>query len=83
MTLEELKNARQFVVGTRQTKRVVEDNSARVVYIASDAEERITLPVVQACRQKGIEVRYVDSMALLGKACNIKVGAAMAAVIEK
>lgn len=83
MSLEELKEAKKIVVGTRQTTRAVENGTALVVYVAMDAEERITNPLVQACNGKGIEVRWVDSMAQLGKACNIKVGAAMAAIIEK
>lgn len=83
MALEELKNASSVVVGTRQTLKAIENESARVVFIARDAEEKVTLPVVRHSQEKHIPVRYADSMEQLGKACNIKVGAASAAVVEQ
>ncbi|RJX23960.1 MAG: 50S ribosomal protein L7Ae-like protein [Dethiobacter sp.] len=83
MALEEIKKARKIVVGMRQTSKMVENNSALAVYIARDAEEKVTSPVVRSCKEKGVQVYYLDTMAELGKACNIKVGAAMCAIIEK
>ena len=35
------------------------------------------------CKQKGVPVTYVDSMKMLGKACGIEVGAAVAAVVNE
>jgi large subunit ribosomal protein L7A len=63
--------------------KALENGSALTVYIAGDADERVTAPVVQLCREKGIRIYNVDTMAELGKACNIKVGAAVAAIIER
>jgi len=83
LTLEELQQAQNKVVGTRQTTKALDSGCALVVFIAKDADEKITAPIVNACSQKGIELCHVDSMSQLGKACNIKVGAAVAAVIEK
>lgn len=83
MALEEIKKAGKKVVGLRQTAKIVENGEARAVYIAKDAEERITSPVIRACQEKGIPVYYVDTMAELGRACGIKVGASMCAIIEK
>lgn len=83
MTLEELKQARKKVVGTRQTTKALDNGSALVVFIARDAEEKVTAPVIQSSIQKGIKLYYVDSMLQLGKACGIKVGAAVAAIIEQ
>jgi large subunit ribosomal protein L7A len=83
MSLEEIKRARVFVAGTRQTMKALENGSALAVYIAGDADEKVTAPVVQLCREKGIQIYNVDTMAELGKACNIKVGAAVAAIIER
>ncbi len=83
MALEEIKNAGKMVVGTRQTVKAVENESARKVFIARDAEERVTFPVIRSCQERNIPVRYVDSMEQLGKACNIKVGAAVAAIVEE
>ncbi|VFU14452.1 K-turn RNA binding protein; alternative ribosomal protein L7A [anaerobic digester metagenome] len=83
MGLEKVKKAGKIVVGTRQTAKMIENNSAREVYLARDAEERIVLPIIQACKEKGLPVYYVETMAELGKACQIKVGAAMCAILEK
>jgi large subunit ribosomal protein L7A len=83
MSLEEIKRARVSVAGTRQTMKALENGSALTVYIAGDADGRVTAPVVQLCREKGVRIYNVDTMAELGKACNIKVGAAVAAIIER
>ncbi len=81
MALEELKKAGKVIAGMRQTIKAIENNTARAVYIARDAEEKVTSPAVQSCTEKGIPLHYVDTMEELGKACNIKVGAAMAAIL--
>ncbi|MEW5921244.1 MAG: ribosomal L7Ae/L30e/S12e/Gadd45 family protein [Bacillota bacterium] len=81
--LEKLKEAKQKVAGARQTIRALENNLALVVYIARDAEEKVINPVLRLCEQGNVPVHYVDSMEQLGKACKIKVGAAVAAITEK
>ena len=83
MALEKLIKAEKTVVGMRQTVKAIESNATRAVYIANDAEEKVTSPVLHLCQEKGIPVFYVETMAELGKACNIKVGAAMAAILEE
>jgi large subunit ribosomal protein L7A len=83
MALDEIKKAGKIVVGMRQTVKMVENGSALAVYIARDAEEKVVAPVLQSCKEKGVQVFYADTMAELGKACGIKVGAAMCAIIEK
>lgn len=83
MSLDELARAKKFVVGTKQTNKAVENGKASVVYIAKNAEGRITSPVVQLCQDKGVRTVFVDDMAELGRACGIKVGAAMAAILKE
>lgn len=80
--MQRLAQARRRTVGTKQTLKAVEKGQARIVYIAKDAEERVTSPLIKLCEEKGVEVVYVESMQELGKTCGIKVGAASAAVIE-
>jgi large subunit ribosomal protein L7A len=82
VALEELGKAGKVIAGMRQTIKAIENNTARAVYIARDAEEKVTSSAVRSCTEKGIPLFYVDTMAELGKACNIKVGAAMAAILE-
>ncbi len=83
MSLDRLQRASKIAIGTKQTTKLVRNNKARAVFIAQDAEERITKPVVNLCREKNIDLIEVPHMAELGKACGIKVGAAMAAIVEK
>ena len=83
MALEKLKRAEKVIVGMRQTLKAIENDMALAVYIARDAEEKITGPAVRYCTEKGIPLFYVDTMSELGKACNIKVGAAMAAILTE
>ncbi len=80
---EQLKEAKQKVAGARQTIRALESKVALIVYVARDAEDKVLSPVLCLCEQGGVPVRYVDSMEQLGKACNIKVGAAVAAITEE
>lgn len=83
MTLDDLRGAKRKTVGTKQTIKALQKSKVRAVYVAGDADEHITREIVKACRDKGIEVLNVESMAVLGKACGIEVGAATAAILEE
>lgn len=71
------------IVGTKQTLKALESGRAEVVYIAKDAETNVTNPVLERCKSLGIEIVYIDTMAELGRACGIDVGAAVACVLKK
>ncbi len=77
--LEDLKQRRK-TVGLKQTMKAVEANRAQAVYVAKDADERLVAVLLQACRDKNVQVHRAESMKLLGKACGIDVGTAVAAV---
>ncbi|GAB7387302.1 50S ribosomal protein L7ae-like protein [Bacillaceae bacterium] len=80
MSYEKVRQAKERTVGTKQTLKALEQGVVSEVFIASDADKRITAKVEELCRQKDIPINYVDSMRLLGKACGIDVGAAIAAI---
>jgi len=80
--IEGLRAAPQRVIGTNQTSKAIDRGRARVVFIAQDADRRVTEPVLRAARERGVEVVEVDSMAILGRACGIAVGAAVAAILD-
>lgn len=82
MDIERLRAAPQRVIGTNQTSKAIDRGRARVVFIAQDADRRVTEPVLRAARERGVEVVEVDSMAILGRACGIAVGAAVAAILD-
>jgi len=81
LVLEELKNARK-AVGIKQTTRAVESNQAQKVYIALDADEKVVGPLKELCMANSIEIKYVESMKQLGKACGIDVGASAVCLLK-
>ncbi|MFE5324603.1 ribosomal L7Ae/L30e/S12e/Gadd45 family protein [Paenibacillus sp. NPDC056579] len=83
MSYEKVKQAANISIGTKQATRMVELGKASEVFVANDADPRITIKMVNLCKKMGVKVTYVDSMKLLGKACGIEVGAAMAAVVDE
>ncbi len=74
--------SKRIVVGAKQLKKAVLSGAARQVFLASDADPEVTEPLEALCRQQGIPYSYVRSMADLGRACRIEVGAAAAAIAE-
>jgi len=79
---ERLTGAKTKTVGTKQTLKALQKDQVKVVYVARDAEERVVRELLRLCEEKNVEVVYADSMARLGQACGIQVGAASAAVLE-
>lgn len=69
-------------IGTKQTMRMVELGRAMEVYVAENADPRLTSRIIALCNERGVKVTLVDTMAALGKACGIEVGAAMAAIVK-
>ena len=78
--LSELKNGPK-VAGVKQTKRAIGDGRAVRVFLAEDADPRLTDPVRMDCAAIGVALVSVPTMAELGKACGISVGAAAAGLL--
>jgi large subunit ribosomal protein L7A len=83
LSYEKVLQASKLSIGTKQTLRSVESGKAAEVYVAKDADPRITMRIINHCKKTGVKVNYVDSMKQLGKACGIEVGAAMAAIVNE
>lgn len=71
------------IVGAKQTLKIVKSDMALSVYVAMDAESRITKPVIEACKQYNVDVIYIETMQKLGTMVSIDVGAAIACVLKK
>lgn len=82
MTLETLRGS-QRVIGIKQVMKVVSKAMADCVFVAEDADERVVAPLLELCQTNGMKVVKVPSMAELGKACAIEVGAAAAAILKQ
>lgn len=75
-----LKQSALRIVGTKQTLKALLAGEVKLVYLARDADDRVTRPIRDLAERRGIELVEVDSMATLGRACEIDVGAAAAAL---
>ena len=80
--LSKLKTGKKLV-GQKQSRRAVEDGRAQCVFMADDASASVTEPISELCGKHGVEVVMVPTMAELGSACGIEVGAAVAVLIEE
>ena len=83
MSYEKVKQAESLTIGAKQATKYVELGKADEVFVAKDADPRITARMVSLCKKMGVRVTYVDSKKLLGKACGIEVSAAIAAIVNE
>jgi len=80
VAVDELRNVPK-VIGIKQTTKALLKDEAAVLYIAKDAESRVTEPLENLAKEKGVQIIKVPSMKELGKAFGIEVGAATAAIL--
>lgn len=71
------------VIGAKQTLKAIKNGTAAIVYVAEDADQKVTKPIVEACLQKNLEPVYIATMHELGKMCDIDVGAATACIVKE
>lgn len=81
VVLEDLKKYNK-AVGIKQTLKAVENNTAKVVFIAKDADEKVIGSLKTLCLSKAVELEYVDTMKQLGKAVGIEVGASAVCLLK-
>lgn len=82
MFLADVKNGSPVLVGVKQSQKAIARDQAAGVMIARDADEHVTGPVKDLCEAKAVPVEIVETMAELGKACGIHVGASVATVLK-
>jgi len=76
------KPEQNVVVGSKQLKKALKAGRAERVFLAENADPAITEPIEAMCSELHIQITWVRSMAELGRACGIEVGAAAAAVVR-
>ena len=74
-------NTPQKVVGAKQSKRALTDGRAKRLFLAADADPRVTEPLAQLAGERDVPVEAVPSMRELGSVCGISVGAAVAVLV--
>lgn len=77
----DLKTARK-VIGVKQLRKALRDETVAEVFFASDADPRLTAPLMELCKASGVPFETVPTMAELGSACGIDVGSAAAAILR-
>ncbi|WP_283672853.1 ribosomal L7Ae/L30e/S12e/Gadd45 family protein [Butyricicoccus sp. Marseille-Q5471] len=79
--LSDLRTA-QKVIGVKQSKKAIREGVAARVYIALDAEPRVTQPIYELCSQTDTAITEIATMAELGDAVGIDVGAAVVTLVR-
>ena len=72
----------RIVVGAKQLRKALEKGTAVYVVLARNADPAITGPIEAQCEAKQVPCGWVSTMAELGRACAIEVGAAAAAAVK-
>lgn len=80
MSYDKVTQAKNIMIGTKQTVKAIRNGIAKEVYIATDAERNLTAKVISIAEDMNIPIIYVDSMKMLGKACGIDVSASTVAI---
>lgn len=70
-------------VGIKETIKAVQEGKVHIVFLAKDADEHMQQSILSEANAKNIQVMYVDAMTELGKACNVEVKTATAALLMK
>ncbi len=70
------------VIGIKQSTKAIEKNLVLRVFVAEDADPRLTDSLQLVCKEHGVLVVNVSTMEELGTACGIDVGAAAVAILE-
>ena len=78
----ELKNSEK-VIGLKQVGRALRDGSASKVFIAYDADNKLTAPIVSLCKKTGVDFITGFTMEQLGHAADIDVGASVVAIVKQ
>ena len=73
--------SQEKVIGVKQSRKAIREGRAKQVYLAYDADPAITDPVAEGCAAAGIPVETGYTMAQLGQACRITVGASVVAIL--
>lgn len=82
MSYEKVSQAKEVIVGTKQTVKALKNGRVKEVFVAKDADLIVIQKVIQTATELQTPIYYVDSMKKLGKACDIEVGASAVAIIS-
>ncbi|WP_330408010.1 ribosomal L7Ae/L30e/S12e/Gadd45 family protein [Vallitalea guaymasensis] len=70
------------VIGMKQTLKALENDEVEVLYVAKDAQDKVTTRLIELAGSQQIPVVYIDTMEELGSVCDVEVKTATAALIK-
>lgn len=70
------------VIGMKQTLKALENEEVKLLYVAKDAQRKVTVRVVELAEGQQIPVVYINTMEELGSVCDVEVKTATAALIK-
>ena len=73
--------SQEKVIGVKQSRKAIREGRARRVDLACDPAPPLTDPAAASCEAAGIPVETDHTMAQLGQACRITVGASVVVIL--
>lgn len=83
MMLTRLNDLGNKVIGTKQTLKALKGDQVEHLFIAKDADLKITRPLIELAQKNHVPITYVKTMVELGQVSGIEVGAAVVAVLKQ
>jgi large subunit ribosomal protein L7A len=81
--IQPIKEAKNKIIGLKQTLRAIQQDKVQIVYIANDIEEHILRQITEICGQKSVPLISLNmNQKELGRICQIEVGAAVVSLIH-
>ena len=81
--LQSLLREKTYVSGLKQTRRSLEGKQAKMVIIASDADEPLRAELCSQCAKNGVSHLSAFTMRELGDCCGIDVGASVITILSE
>ena len=79
--LEQIQGS-SYVVGLKQTLKMLDAEKVARVYMAKDTDYPIAARLTEECEKRGVPVSEVESKSSLGRAAHINVSASVLSVLK-
>ena len=70
-----------YVVGLKQSIKMITAGKAKKVYLACDADFGLSSKISDACQENNVDIEISLTRAELGRLCKIEVGAAVVTIM--
>lgn len=82
MSIDAVIKADKKVAGLNQVTKAINKNKVYAVYVAKDVGLQLVQPLLSLCELKGVQVIRAGNRTALGKACGVKNGTAVVAILQ-